>query len=274
MAINKVVIRLKGGLGNQLFIYAFGLSFSKKTNIEVCYDMFSGFIINDFKHLQTTKSLMKKYFKFISNISFWHHPLFYLLRKLRSKKFLNSTYLLGEFENLKSLEEKIIKEKGLFFIEGYFQNYQYIKDVIPEIKRTIKLKNLGVYQNLIRSNNSIAIHIRVNDYGVEFPQDYYEKAYLLISEKFKNYSLYIFSDNFSWCSENLSFFNRCKVVNSGDDEIDFHLMSLCNHHVITIGTFGWWAAILNNNENGIVVAPIVNYNFYNEKYYPDSWILI
>ena len=272
--MKKIILRLKGGLGNQLFIYAFGLAICRKTNSKVYFDMFSGFIVNEYKHLQTTKPLIKKYFKSVLTISFWHHLLFYLLRRLKKKKFLNSSYYLGELESLNFLENKILNGKGILFLEGYFQNFNFIKEVIPEIRNTIILKNLGEYQNVIQSRNSVAIHIRVNDYGVDFPEDYYQKAYLHMVKKVQNAKLYLFSDNLSWCSENLTFFDKCEIINTGDDEVDFHLMTLCNHHLITIGTFGWWAATLNKHEDAIVVAPIVEYNFYGSEYYPDNWVLL
>ena len=63
--MKQVTLRLKGGLGNQLFIYAFGKMLEKKYKFKIKYDLTTGFIINKYKypHIETNKPLLKFYFE-------------------------------------------------------------------------------------------------------------------------------------------------------------------------------------------------------------------
>jgi hypothetical protein len=77
---------------------------------------------------------------------------------------------------------------------------------------------------------------------------------------------FIFSDDLEWCYENFHISN-CTFVDiqaaRKDPIIDFQLMSLCKHNIISNSTFSWWAAWLNNNHEKVVVAP--NRWFNNER---------
>tara|TARA_R100001163_G_C5049414_1_gene186340 strand:- start:179 stop:937 length:759 start_codon:yes stop_codon:yes gene_type:complete len=174
--------------------------------------------------------------------------------------------------------------KGDCFLDGYWQSEKYFKeskntiidDFSPDTKNQKKL--LEKYPQV--TNNSISLHIRRTDYltsnGYHPVQtlDYYNKAIDILG----NYeNIFIFSDDISWCKENLSFNNMLFVEGNTDVE-DLWLMSLCEKNIIVNSSFSWWGAYLNKNRNKKVIAPSrwfgdgVNLN--TQDILPEEWIKI
>lgn len=272
--MNSLVYRVKGGLGNQLFIYAFSLAFNKFKNHNIYYDNISGFIRNDFSHIQTNKFLLDKYFPNIKKPKIHVLFLLHIIRKFKIKGSIFD-YIHDEFNLLDEANAKILSNKT-YLIEGYFQNFKLISDSIPEIRKTIKYKPLSNQVDLdnlslINKSNSIAIQIRVNDYNVPIPKDYIYKSINILKGKFDNPHWFLFTDNLEWCKLNLNLPSNIIYINSGDDEIDFKLMTSCKHFILTLGTFGWWGAMLSLNNEKEVFYPIKFKEYLNKNLFPLNW---
>jgi len=91
----------------------------------------------------------------------------------------------------------------------------------------------------------------------------------------------IFSDNqddINWCKKNINGLRH--YYSEGHDKyIDFTLMQLCDHNIISNSSFSWWSAWLNKNQDKIVVAPQkwfgIEYNHYNmDDFFPLDWTVI
>ena len=104
-----------------------------------------------------------------------------------------------------------------------------------------------------------------------------------INSQIENPKFYIFSDNFEWCKENLSFCDPVYVdwnPTSGPiNYLDMQLMSNCKHNIIANSSYSWWGAWLNNNPNKIVIGPKKWFNSSSEKFdstdiIPENWIKI
>jgi len=263
----KIIFRLKGGLGNQLFIYAYALYLKDKLNVEISFDYRSGYFINKYKHLQTTKPLLNFFFDEIKGESILKQPLFFLSRKKITKNLIYNNHeglSLSDFKSNKTND---------YYLEGYFQNLKYVNPFLKDFRRAIlkQQNNLtNEIKNLITVNNSVGFHIRVNDYGVDTDINYLTKAYDFFSqESIQNF--YLFTDNENWCSKNLPDFNNFKVVSTGNDLNDFLLMSMLENHALTIGTFGWWASIIK--ENGKTTVSSKN-RLATPLLYPDNWVYL
>jgi hypothetical protein len=218
---------IQGGLGNQLFQIAAGLSLAKDIN--------SQFSLIDGQHhlplqgnrIETYKSTILRNIKFENS--------------LQNKVF--STY---HEPNFKYLELPKIDWLCLF---GYFQSEKYFSHNEDLIKKTF------VFDNLDIPKGSVSLHLRQGDYK-KFPGihpiqslDYYRNALDFMGGYSK---LYIISD--SDVPENFRFPNS-EVVNTKNDYMDFCIMANCNHNIIANSTFSWWAAYLNKNEDKKIVAP-------------------
>ena len=92
--------------------------------------------------------------------------------------------------------------------------------------------------------------------------------------KYNNLKFIIFSDDIEWCKHK---FNGTDVqFSTGNSSIiDFAMMSLCDHHILTRSSFSWWAAWLSKNENKICISPPENMTMsLNRDIIPDDWIRI
>lgn len=85
------------------------------------------------------------------------------------------------------------------------------------------------------------------------------------------------SDNMPWCEETLSNHTDVIFMQTGLAELDMAILSMCNNSIITVGTFGWWAAWL---ANGTTVyykdwprdgSPLDQWTNHKD-YFPPAWI--
>ncbi len=148
-------------------------------------------------------------------------------------------------------------------------------------------KNLEI-ENLIKSVNSVSLHIRRTDFkntksntthGI-CSLEYYGEAVKFISNKLVDPHFFVFSDDINWAKENLNLPYKLTFIsgNSGDKSyIDMQLMSVCKHNIIANSSFSWWGAWLNSNMNKIVIAPRMWFfnkelNIQTNDLIPDEWI--
>lgn len=252
-----IIIQVMGGLGNQLFQWAYGKYLSEIYNIPVYLDA-SFYDRDTFRQFSLNK---------FSNIS-------YNLIKYPSEAPQDIIIIYDTFHYSKLNYDSNCN----YYLGGYWQSEKYFVDIENIIRdnlkptESIKNKLLAAYPTC----NSVSLHIRRTDYlslssihPIQ-PIDYYEKALKHI----KYEHVLVFSDDIEWCKQNLKFNNMIFVENNDNIE-DMWLMSLCNHNIIANSSFSWWGAWLNDNKNKTVVAPA---KWFGEGYYcdvdvlPNCWI--
>jgi len=241
------ILRLKGGFGNQLFIYFYGRYLVDTINVSISFDTCSGYINNKYKHLQTTKPLLEIFFKDIVIENLFIQFKLFLARKKLNKNLL---YVNEDFCDINCTSFKPDKN---YYLEGYFQNLKYVKPYLTEFRKIItehKDNLLENDKNKILINKSIGFHVRVNDYDIETDVKYLTSAFSYFKDKQMS-NLYLFTDNIEWCKKNLPFFDSLSIVNTGDDIKDFLMLSMLENHVLTIGTYGLWASLIK--EKGITI---------------------
>ncbi|MDH7554338.1 MAG: alpha-1,2-fucosyltransferase [Spirochaetota bacterium] len=251
------VIRLMGGLGNQLFQYSFGRAM-KENGIEVKYDI-SNF--NKSKH----REFMLGNFTIDVPIS----------------TFINKKNKL-DLGGTPSFDIAYLKMNGYNFF-GYWQYLAYFENILPVLKKEIWLKKevytkeFLKYREIIQNSESVSVHVRRGDYLINnsiptLTFGYYAEAFTHTKG-----DLFIFSDDIAWCKRYFisDYFERNITFISLPYYLDFELMKLCKHNVISNSTFSWWAAILNENPDKIVVTPnfwITKLDSYKRNNFPKQWI--
>lgn len=251
-----IISKLQGGLGNQLFQWAYGKALSIQHNIDLFLD------ISYYSNQGTDTKRSYELHKF---------PKIQRRNKIDNKPIINIIdnfkYSIIDYNNNYS-----------YYLNGYWQSEKYFISHRETILHELQPPNEKyLYLSSLISDNALSLHIRRTDYltsnGYHPVQDksYYDNAIDIVGE----YSeLLIFSDDIQWCKNNLKYKN-IKYIENQDNVDDLWLMSLCKNNIIANSSFSWWGAWINNNPNKKVVAPI---NWFGDKsidttnIIPDAWI--
>lgn len=292
-----IIVKISGGLGNQLFQYSFGRYLSGKFNTELKFDIQTNYTSSDFTsrsvglgnfninlNLATKKEIYEfKYFdnEFIARIE----------RKLVQKlPFLNRRYVV---QNLNKSQKNDQNYKNDCYYDGYWQSENYFKPIASILKQEF-ISNFkpilddtnSFFLQEIRNSESISIHIRRGDYiSIESNKSrfstcslkYYEKVINYLKDKINLPLFFIFSEDIDWVKNNFKGEHfRMVTNNSKSPEIDLFLMSNCKHNIIANSSFSWWGAWLNCNKEKVIIAPE---KWYNGKLndstmdlIPETWI--
>jgi len=286
-----IVIRLKGGLGNQLFQYAAGRALALKHRVDLAIDLryfasdrfgrnyrlnhfnVSAIVLTD----EEAHHLWKRYVpERRENI------IKYI--KLRVLPFWLKPTVIERHYHYDPLFKRIGKEA---FIDGYWQSYRYFEEYEDTIRSELTIrsalssKTLDVLRR-IENTQSVSIHIRRGDYLSNdlyaiCESDYYLAALSFIMKNIQKPQLFFFSDDMPWVRRNFNM-QDANYVDHNDkahDVEDLFLMSHCRHHIIANSTFSWWGAWLCPHPNKIVVAPkkwFTNNNMNTDDLIPRSWL--
>lgn len=289
-----IIVKISGGLGNQLFQYAFGQYLANKLSTDVLYDIQTNLRINNFTPrtlalLNFNLKLNKATEKDIRKMRYFSkNGLQRMERKLvQLYPFLNTKYKVEK----NSHSEFIQDVKDNCYYDGYWQSYKYLTD-----NKILKITKITIEENVrsrkkdiisrIQKSESISIHIRRGDYltvknntniFATCNLDYYFNAINYINQYVDNPVFYIFSDDINWAKENFNGIEYIFMENNEPYE-DMYLMSLCKHQITANSTFSWWGAWLNNNNEKIVITPkqwyVGELNKTVNELIPEEWIKI
>ena len=281
------IVEIIGGLGNQMFQYAYLLYLKNKSHI---WDR----LYVDIEAMKTYDrhyglELEKVFNLSLCPISNGLHRN--LQKRSFAKHFVKSLYEHSECE----FDEPVYCGLRPYrYYRGYWQNEGYFVDIEPMIREAFQF-NINILSEKTKAiaskmnrELSVSIHVRRGDYenlpeakamhGGICSLDYYHKAIDFIRQRLgSNICFYLFSDDVNWMEENLQLENRCIIDwNQGEDSWqDMYLMSCCRHHIIANSSFSWWAAWLNPNKSKIVLTPNKWFNHTDAVgIVPESWIKI
>jgi hypothetical protein len=298
-----IIVKLAGGLGNQMFQYACGRALSSKHNAPLFLDhsfledksfkedfTYREYELNAFN---IDKRIEKSDLKRIGLSDAFNKPyetVFSLRRLLSGYQYFS--------QKGHGIDERISKIGSKVYLVGYYQSDYYFKDYENVIRDdfkfipTAKEENKLLINKITSSENPIALHVRRGDFLTlgggkvhgTCSLDYYKNAIAIVKEKVTNPTFFIFSvDDPEWAAKNLKIDAPFEVI--GNDNIGQHgfenmrLMSMCKHNIIANSSFSWWGAWLNNNPQKIVIAPKQWFdddsrNSQMNKITPDSWYRI
>ncbi|RCW30044.1 alpha-1,2-fucosyltransferase [Marinilabilia salmonicolor] len=284
-----LIVRYIGGLGNQLFQYAFAQELRRRG-----YNVYED--VGDFAQYKKHQGFeLTKVF----DVTIEYAPKKYLDRlkrgnsifeRIKAKLFLKNkkTHLSQAQINIDSLS----KNKD-FYLDGYWQDCSsYI--IRNELRTLIKFKKPSLnkrneklfYQ--INSSNSIGVHVRRGDYlnkenvnhFENIGQEYYHKAKKIITKEMgSDIKFFFFSDDidyvkseFNWGEEEAVFVDW----NLGENSyLDMYMMAHCQGLIIPNSTFSWWAGVLVKEKK--VISPKYWWKDRkrdNDVYLPENWYLI
>lgn len=233
-------INFVGGLGNQMFHYAYGYSVSTKRNLQLIIpednmliDIFNvksnSFL--DYGFDETTCGCL-----------------------LRAENGLNCGY-----------DDKLetLPDTDLSFI-GYYQSWKYwisyenkLRKIFTFNKKISKsaervLSGIIRHRNVTRDTTFVGVHIRNGDFTRKFgyygfsvaPRSYIMDAIHYFRNRYKNILFIVATNELQWTLDNFGSFKDVTIVTNNTASVDMALLSMTNHTIMTTGTFGWMIAWL------------------------------
>jgi hypothetical protein len=261
------VVKFLGGLGNQLFQYAFFRAL-QQTFPKVKADL-SGYVSygrhNGFELERIFGINLPELTSFQRRLFNWEDRR-WLQRKLR--RICGTKRAYYEEKQLFGYDGAIFRDPKHRYYWGYWQHIGYIEPVAERLRTDLRFpaftdaKNIGLAATLI-DGNTVSVHVRRGDYlgdpllGGFCDAGYYQRAMAHIEQHVEHPSFIFFSDDIPWCRQTFPVANAVFVDwNTGLESFrDMQLMSLCKHHIIANSSFSWWGAWLNTNPDKIVVSP-------------------
>jgi len=285
-----IISRLTGGLGNQLFQYAFARYLQEVYKETIYFDLsrfsdksyYRGYCLNYFI-LNNNVKIPPAFFQFISRITCFlilhtSKKIYgFALSGMKGYTALIKRFGIYYVKDAYNYNDFVYSKRKIKTIRGYFQNPKYFEGIKNILIDELQIKNRkNIVSSVINAiddmpNHSVCIHIRRGDYLSQKYRDrfdvcnetYYRKGIDYILSFYPEAFFYVFSnsrDDLNWIKENYfqdkTLEGKLRYVDFSRTEIeDFYLMSLCKHFIISNSSFSWWAAYLYSREESKVVAP-------------------
>lgn len=293
-----IIVRLIGGLGNQMFQYAAGKYLAQLHKTDLLVD--TSFLERDPKGAYTKRELELSVFNLELNIASKEDIKRFNIEHSNKYSRALQRHLPILFTNLYAAETGISYQKEFLnypentYLDGFWQSERYFKDIEALLVKEFTPKDKLNVENeswLYKINfcESVSMHIRRGDYVNKknaqdhhgnLSLDYYRNALNFIKQKASDIQIFVFSDDLEWCRTNLKLNDSIHFVDANQHRnfhLDLFLMSHCKHNIIANSSFSWWAAWLNQNVKKTVIAPA---NWFTDRtlntkdLIPSSWIIV
>jgi Glycosyl transferase family 11 len=269
-----IIVRLMGGLGNQMFQYAFGRALAERHDRVLKIDIS---VLMD-RRKKNDHFVFREYSLDIFDINedFANaHEVDEFTKRIKNEfldKLMNrslgykSSYIREPHYHF---SEEAINSPNNVLVEGYWQSEKYFYSIRQKLKKSFTFKqppgiNCQTWLDEIDNSNSVCVHVRRGDFLINSNHGfcglpYYQQAQKIMREKINNPSYFVFSDEIEWCRENMQFLSGAKFIPKDfagyKDQDHLRMMAHCKNFIIPNSSFAWWAAWLGKKENSIVIAP-------------------
>ncbi|QWD89167.1 alpha-1,2-fucosyltransferase [Polynucleobacter sp. MWH-CaK5] len=285
-----ILVRLNGGLGNQLFQYAAGYALAKKNNVELKIDL-SSYSENRSRLPEILKLSISAKIADIDEVRRYRNPygIISKVKRFISQKIYKKYYV--------DWEPSVLNKSGNIYLDGYFQSDLYFSHCTQDLVREFqisqqRLDNISDTISLIHGlPNCVSIHVRrgdyVTDHRTKFLHDicgnsYFGEAVAKIESILESCNFLVFSDDIDWVMKNMDLpqsthyiSGRTRYDGNVLDSVDeLYLMSICKHHIISNSTFSWWGAYLNSSAEKRVIYPSLwnrSSSFKHRYIIPTTW---
>jgi len=273
-----LIVKLQGGIGNQLFQYATGLALADKTNTPLWLDIYHLAASRLAVREETPRNYALNPYAITANII--QPSTDSLLRFLpaRLQKFtwnylhyLQYSHKFGEHFSTEDIAELLTNGQSVL-LEGVFQEEKYFSAIRQKLVQQIRLsrplsEEYRKYADQISNTLSVSVHIRRGDYAERektkafhglLADTYYLEALQKMQELITDATFYFFSDDMTWTKATFGHIDQAVFIDPvyPNPHADLALMCQCRHQVIANSSFSWWGAWLNEHPDKVVIAPL------------------
>lgn len=271
-----IIVKLMGGLGNQMFQYAAGKALAEHHNTGLKLDLDflldrtprPGFVFRDYD---------LDVFALEADLASKRHTERYNRQSTtRVGRYVRAfAGWIGQYRKYYErgfhYNEAVFRLPKNVYLDGYWQSPKYFADIKDLIRNDFSFKDAilegsQILKLAILSNNSVCINVRRADFlGSSFhgvcDMEYFAPAIEAVASKVSNPHFFIFSDDPGWCLKNFRLSYPVTFVgheHAGSKFSNYlQLMSLCKHYIIPNSSFAWWAVWFNgeSRRDRIVIAP-------------------
>ena len=261
------IVKFLGGLGNQMFQYAFYLALQKHfKNVRADLTAFKTYALHNGFELHTVFNIkLEEASPFELNLLLPQNRK-WIWRKLRRLYDTKNAYWEEQPQFI--YHDTIFEQRKSRYYWGYWQHIEYINMVADKLRNHFQFPNIVDKQNttLIRqveNRITVALHVRRGDYLTEpllggiCDEKYYDRAIAYMQERIESPLFVIFSNDIKWCQTKFRNIDSIFVDwNIGTESYrDMQLMHMCNHFIIANSSFSWWAAWLGRHPEKIIISP-------------------
>lgn len=277
-----ITVRLQGGMGNQMFQYAFGRALAERNGDDLVLD--KTFLLDRtprrefvYRNYDLDVFGLDPRFTLLSraaartNVPFLMYGLSRYCATAAKVALGAQRYVVDR--TLGTFQEAYLNLEGNLYLDGYWQCEKYFRDISDLIRGEFSYRQpitaeASRLSRRIRSVTSVCVNVRRGDY-VSLPgaartlgfvgEEYYREGVYRLSKDLTSPHFFVFSDDIEWCEKNLEIEPPCTFVShqfAGPKFGQyFHLMSSCKHFLIPNSSFAWWAAWLGGHPEKKVIAP-------------------
>jgi len=172
------------------------------------------------------------------------------------------------------------------YLEGYWAAQKYYANVMPKVREKLaftqindanRIEAANIIQMACKPAHTCSVHVRRGDYltpenvamfGNIATENYYDEAFRVVRDRFPDTEFFIFSDDQDYVRSRYERDEHCHFVdiNRGEDSrFDIYLMSQCDSHICANSTFSFWGARLDgkdgfSNNAGLKIRPTIHKN--------------
>tara|TARA_A100001011_G_C14322733_1_gene851758 strand:+ start:28316 stop:29086 length:771 start_codon:yes stop_codon:yes gene_type:complete len=253
-----IIVKISGGLGNQLFKLNKSLELYEKGNtIFLDLDQYS-------------RDRFDREYHFYKKI-----PKLKILNKSIKKVLIKTnkiTQKIGAFEFYEEKINDITSEnlndiKKISYLSGSWE-----ENTIPTTNNLNILRSLFKSQEL-KDENKVCVHFRTKNYDIKLHKKYYENS---ISEFDKSNEFHIYGDDKKFLTEEASSIFKdfnFKIIHNTTIQ-DFEEIMTYQNYISSNSTYSWWSIFLNQNKILKVTTPRKWMNQPYEIFRPSTWKII
>ena len=273
-----ILVRCKGGLGNQMFQYAAALALARRHGVRLAID--TSWYTMEPRGDRPTRTFDLGNFRISGEVAGEREARRLGMPAPDAGSGTRGARLRALLRGRTHFSDDAMGLLPRYFrlgprtnLAGYFQHPEYFSAIAPILRQEFAPRDpppaaVAEFARHLRATPSVCIQVRRTDF-VSAPEvaavhdcispDYYRRAWARLGSEGSDLTGYVFTDDQDWAREYFAAWPDVEVLGREWDGPAFlhrfHLMQQCRHHILANSTWGWWAAWLAGRADGRVILP-------------------